>query len=309
VSGTQGVLIVNPASDAGRTAERWPEIARRAAAHGLDLEPRVTEAPGHASELTRAALRDGARLVVAVGGDGTVSEVVNGFYDGAVPVAADAELAVICRGSGCDFIRTFGISKRTDLALAVAAGGATRAIDLGRVTFTGRDGARTSRLFDNISSAGLTGVAADRVNRSGKPLGATVAFAWGAVATFVGYRNARFRIDLDGRAIERTCNNVIVANCRYFASGMRIAPGAQPDDGLFDVLVWGDVGKLDLARNLHRLYRGTHVGHPKLEVVRAARVAIEPESPLPIEADGETPGTTPAVFEVVPAAIRLRVPV
>jgi YegS/Rv2252/BmrU family lipid kinase len=301
-------MVVNPASDNGRTGKRWHEIARRAAAAGLAADVRLTEAPGHATELVRAALREGADLIVAVGGDGTVSEAANGFYDGDGAVAPGAELAVVCRGSGCDFIRTFGIGKRLDRALAVAAGPASRTIDLGRVRYTGADGRPAERLFCNIASAGLTGVAAARVNRSGKPLGATVAFAWGAVATFISYRNSRFRVRIDDRRLERVCNNVIVANCRYFAGGMRILPMADPGDGLLDVLVWGDVGKADLARNLHRLYRGTHIGHPKAEISRARRVTVEPVAPLPIEADGETPGLTPATFEVVPAALRLRVP-
>jgi len=304
----RGVMIVNPASDSGRTAKRWRDIAGRAAAHGLDLEPRLTEAPGHAAELTRQALREGVELIVTVGGDGTVSETVNGFFDGPEPVAPAAELAVIQRGSGCDFARTFGIPKRADAALEVAAGGRAQPIDLGRVTFVAPDGTPATRLYCNVASAGLTGVVAERVNRSGKPLGATVAFAWGAVATFFGYRNHRFRVEIDGTTVEQICNNVIVANCRYFAGGMHIVPMADPADGLLDALVWGDVGKLDLAMNLHRLYRGTHVNHPKAEFSRARRVHVEPDSPLPIEADGEQPGTTPATFEVVPAAVRLRVP-
>jgi len=301
-------MIVNPASDSGRTARNWSEIARRAAEHGLEVEPRLTEAPGHASELTRQALRDGAELIVSVGGDGTVSETVNGFYDGAEPVAPEAELAVVERGSGCDFARTFGIPKRTDAALEIAGRGRSRPIDLGRVTCTGPDGRPVSRLYCNVASAGLTGVVAERVNSSGKPLGATVAFAWGAMATFFGYHNGRFRVRVDEREIDQVCNNVIVANCRYFAGGMKILPMAEPDDGLLDVLVWGDVGKLDLAMNLHRLYRGTHTNHPKGDFSRAARVVVEPDTPLPIEADGELPGITPATFEVVPAAIRLRAP-
>lgn len=307
-SPTPAVMIVNPASDGGRTAKRWPDIARRAAARGLDVEPRLTEAPGHAADLTRHALRDGAGLIVTVGGDGTVSEVVNGFYDGAEAVAPAAELAVVQRGSGCDFARTFRIPKSTDGALEVAATGRAQPIDLGRVSFVAPGGAPASRLYCNVASAGLTGVVAERVNRSGKPLGATVAFAWGAVATFFGYRNHRFRVEIDGRSVEQVCNNVIVANCRYFAGGMHIVPMADPSDGLLDALVWGDVGKLDLAMNLHRLYRGTHVNHPKAEFTRARSVRVEPDAPLPIEADGEQPGTTPATFEVLPAAIRLRVP-
>ncbi len=245
---------------------------------------------------------------MTVGGDGTVSETVNGFFDGGEPVETAAELAVVMRGSGCDFARTFRIPKRTDAALDVAAKGATRTVDLGRVTYTAHTGGEETRLFCNISSAGLTGEVAERVNRSGKPLGATVAFAWGAIATFFGHRNSRFRVRIDEREIDQVSNNVIVGNCRYFAGGMKILPMAEPDDGMLDVLVWGDVGKLDLAMNLHRLYRGTHVNHPKGDFSRAVRVVVEPEAPLPIEADGEQPGVTPATFEVVPAAIRLRVP-
>jgi diacylglycerol kinase (ATP) len=301
-------MVVNPASDHGRTAQRWPEIARAAAARGLDLDVRATEAAGHASELTRAALREGARLIVAVGGDGTVSEVANGFFDGDAQISPEAELAIVPRGSGCDFVKTFGIPKQVDGAVATAAGGTGRTIDLGRVRFSGWDGAPAARIFCNVASAGLTGVAADRVNRSKKPLGATVAFAWGTVVAFAGYRNSRFRVRIDDRELDQVCNNVIVANCRYYASGMKIMPMADPGDGLLDVLVWGDVGKADLARNLHKLYRGTHVGHPKADISRARSIIVEPGLTLPIEADGETPGVTPATFEIVPAALRLRVP-
>jgi diacylglycerol kinase family enzyme len=183
-----------------------------------------------------------------------------------------------------------------------------RTVDLGRVRFTDWDGAPAERVFCNVASAGLTGVAADRVNRSGKPLGATVAFAWGTIVAFAGYRNSRFRVRIDDRELDQVCNNVIVANCRFFASGMKIMPMADPGDGFLDALVWGDVGKADLARNLHRLYRGTHIGHPKADISRARLVTVEPDAPLPIEADGETPGVTPATFEVLPAALRLRVP-
>jgi diacylglycerol kinase family enzyme len=135
-----------------------------------------------------------------------------------------------------------------------------------------------------------------------------VAFAWAAVATFVGYRNTRFSIDVDGERIDQVCNNVIVANCRYFAGGMKILPMADPGDGKLDVLIWGDVSRVDLARNLHKLYRGTHVGHPKARILRATRVTVTPETALPIEVDGEQPGTTPATFSLVPSALRLRVP-
>ena len=112
----------------------------------------------------------------------------------------------------------------------------------------------------------------------------------------------------DEPPLELVANNVICANGRAFGGGIRVCPQAEPDDGLLDVLVWGDVGKLDLALNLPRLYRGTHLGHRKVTVLRAKRVHVEPERPLPLELDGELPGTTPATFEIAPQALRLRVP-
>lgn len=296
-------MVVNPASANGRTAKQWPDIARQAEKRGLHVDVRLTEAQGHATELAAAAVAEGAELVLAVGGDGTVSEIANGMAG-----AQATDLAVIERGSGCDFIRTFGISKDTARALEVATTSPARPIDLGRVSYTDPDGTPATRYFANIASAGLTGVAADRVNRGGKPLGATVAFAWAAVATFATYRNSRFVVEIDGEVIDQICNNAIVANCRYFAGGMKILPDADPSDGLFDVLVWGDVSKVDLARNLHKLYRGTHVTHPKATIRRARRVVVTPQTPLPIEVDGEQPGMTPATFDVVPSALRLRAP-
>jgi YegS/Rv2252/BmrU family lipid kinase len=297
-------MIVNPASANGRTAKRWPDIAMRARAHGLDVDVRMTERRGHATELARAAADEGVELVLVVGGDGTVSEVANGLAGH----AGHTELAVVQRGSGCDFIRTFGIPKDADSALDVAVNGPARTIDLGRVSFTGHDGAPAERYFANIASAGLTGAVADRVNRSGKPLGATVAFGWAAVATFMGHRNSRFVVEIDDERIDQVCNNAIVGNCRYFAGGMKILPDADPSDGMLDVLVWGDVSKADLARNMHKLYRGTHTTHPKATIRRARRVVVTPDVPLPIEVDGEQPGRTPATFEIVPSALRLRAP-
>jgi diacylglycerol kinase (ATP) len=301
----RAVMIVNPASANGRTSREWPEIARQVTEAGIEPEVLVTERPGHATELTRDAAASDAQLVIAVGGDGTISEVVNGLadLDGAGP-----ELAVICRGSGCDFIRTFGIPKKTAGAAAVAAGGTTRTLDLGRVRFTGHDGSPSTRYFANVASAGMTGIAAERVNNSGKPLGATVAFAWAAVATFVGYHNSELRVQIDDEKLELVSNNVIVANCKYFAGGMKILPDADPSDGLLDVLVWGDVSKVDLALNLHKLYRGTHVTHPKATIRRAHEVTVTPAAPLPIEVDGEQPGVTPVTFDVLPSVLRLRVP-
>ena len=265
-----------------------------------------TEAPGHAIELAREAAEQGRELVAALGGDGTVNEVVNGL---AASGAAGPELAILPFGTGRDTIRTYGIPKQPKRALELLNGGRTRTIDLGRATFRAASG-EGSRWYINIGSCGLTGAVAERAERTSKRLGGTPSFLYATVATFAAWRNVPFRVQVDdAEPVELVANNVICANGREFGGGIKVCPQAEPDDGLLDVLIWGDVGKLDLAVNLPRLYRGTHLGHAKVSVLRARRVRVEPSRPLPLELDGELPGMTPATFEVVPAALRpVRVP-
>jgi diacylglycerol kinase (ATP) len=300
-------VIVNPAAQNGTAGRRWPRIAEHARRLGLELEPAFTEAPGHATELASAAALDGRELVAALGGDGTVNEVVNGL---AATGTGGPELAILPFGTGRDTIRTYGIPKRAEKALELLRGGRTRTIDLGRATFRAASGGEGSRWYINIGSCGLTGAVAEQAERTSKRLGGTPSFLYATVATFAAWRNVPFRVTVDDtEPLELIANNVICANGRAFGGGIKVCPQAEPDDGLLDVLVWGDVGKLDLALNLPRLYRGTHLGHRKVTVLRARRVLVEPERPLPLELDGELPGTTPATFEIAPAALRLRVPV
>jgi diacylglycerol kinase (ATP) len=264
-----------------------------------------TKAGGHATELAATAAADGRELVVAMGGDGTVNEVVNGLAPGGT---GGPELAILPFGTGRDTIRTYGIPKRAERALELLRVGRTRTIDLGRATFRAAAG-EGSRWYINIGSCGLTGAVAERAERTSKRLGGTPSFLYATVATFAGWRNVSFRVQVDDEPpLELVANNVICANGRAFGGGIRICPQAEPDDGLLDVLVWGDVGKLDLALNLPRLYRGTHLGHRKVTVLRARRVHVEPDRALPLELDGELPGMTPATFEIAPQALRLRVP-
>jgi YegS/Rv2252/BmrU family lipid kinase len=305
---TRAVFVVNPASDGGATGRGWPQVAREARARGLEVDARLTEGPGHATEIARAAAAAGTELVVSVGGDGTLNEVANGIADGDGPAGQRPRLGVIERGTGCDFVRTYEIPKRPAKALDVIVAGRERTIDVGRASFTGADGSTISRLFCNVGSCGLTGDVARRANASAKRLGGTPAFLWATARAFASWHNVEFSIRLDGDERRVVANNVICANGRWFGGGMKIAPDAEPDDGLFDVLVIGDVGKLDLALNLHRLYGGTLARHPKVDALRAAAVEVTPAQALPIEVDGEVPGTTPARFDIVPDALRLIVP-
>jgi diacylglycerol kinase family enzyme len=175
------VFVVNPASANGSTGRRWPELAHRAAGLGLSGESLLSERQGHGAELARRAAEDGARLVVAVGGDGTVNEVVNGLLaaEGGPP-----QLAVIPRGTGTDFVRHFGIPTKLEGAVAVALGGAVREIDAGRCTYRSWSGEDASAYFANSASAGMSGAVAQRANSTTKVLGGKASFLYATLAVF-----------------------------------------------------------------------------------------------------------------------------
>jgi diacylglycerol kinase (ATP) len=247
---------------------------------------------GELTELARAA--DATRLVV-VGGDGAINEVVNG--------RRDLELAVIPQGTGSDFIRSHGIPRTFDDAVAVARDGAVRSCDLGRVSFA--DG---ERWFANVASVGMSGAVAKRANSMSKALGGRATFFYALVREFLRWQNTEVTVGLDEAMRRGRMHDVIVANGRWHGGGMRLAPDASQDDGLFDVVLIGDVGKVDFLTTAPKLYSGRHLAHPKVELLRSAAVDVDAREPLPVETDGEVVGTTPARFEIAAGALRLRVP-
>ena len=300
----KAVFLVNPASAGGATGRRWPEIARSAAELGLQGDTLFSEEPGQLVDLASHALAGGATTLIAVGGDGTVNEVVNGIA--ASP--EDVELAIIPRGTGVDFVRTFGIPTRLEDALRTAVAGRVRTIDLGRAAFRSWQGTEGQAYFANVASAGMSGAIAKRVNESRLGPAARASYLWATLAVFARWRNTEVRVSVDDEIRGGRMHDVIVANCRYFGAGMMICPKAEPDDGLLDVLLIGDVTKGDLVRTMPKIYRGTHLPHPKAELLRGAVISVEADVPLPVQLDGEQPGTTPVRFDVVPSALRLRVP-
>jgi diacylglycerol kinase (ATP) len=252
--------------------------------------------PGHLGQAAGDA-RDS--LLVVVGGDGTVNEVVNAV------AGTDTEIAVLPCGTGQDLMRSQGIPSGFDDAVRVALDGATRTIDLGRVELAGGE----SRYFANVGSGGMSGAVARRANAMTKRLGGKATFFYALTREFLAWQNTRVTVSLDdGVSREGTMHDVIVANGRWHGGGMKLAPDARQDDGLFDVVLIGDVNKLDFLTTAPKLYSGRYLSHPKVELLRSATVSIEAADPLPLEVDGEPIGTTPARFEVVPAALQLRVP-
>lgn len=294
------VFLVNPASANGATGRRWPALEARARALGLEGRSLLSERPGHLRELAAQAAEDGALLVV-VGGDGTLNEVVNGA------AGHNAEIAVIPAGTGRDFGRTYGIPTRFDDAVLVARDGRPRTIDLGRAEFQ-RDGAAAVRLFANAASVGMSGAVARRANTMSKHLGGRVTFYVALVREFLGWRNTAMRVGFEGGERRGLMHDVVVANGRFLGGGMKLAPDARPDDGLFDLVLVGDVSKLDFVTTSPKLYWGGHIGHPRIEVVQSPWVSVECDLPMLVELDGEPVGSTPARFEVEPGALRLRAP-
>jgi diacylglycerol kinase (ATP) len=297
-------FLVNPASANGSTARRWPELARRAAAAGLEGDALFSEHAGHLAELARAAAESGSDLLVVVGGDGSVNEVANGLLD----VPDPPEIAIVARGTGWDFVRTFGIPRKIEAAADVALHGQVREIDLGIATLRAWNGEEVRLAFANVASVGIGGAVAQRANETTKILGGKASYLWATLAVFARWQATNVRVDIDGERREGRMLEVIVANAKYLGGGMKMVPDAAPDDGLLDVLTLGDITKRDLAVNLPKLYSGRHLPHPKLELLRGRVVTIDADAALPVQLDGEQPGTTPIRFEVKPGALRLRVP-
>jgi diacylglycerol kinase (ATP) len=299
------VIIANPNAGRGKVGAALDGIDRVLKDAALDHRIVETTHPGHATQAARDALRGGERYLVAVGGDGTVHEVVNGMLEDGEPVAADAVLGVVAAGSGCDFVRSFGIPGDAVRAARHLAGDAVRQIDVGHVTYAAGDGEAQSRYFPNIAEVGLGGSVVARAARLPALLGPARYLA-GFWLTLPGFRPATVRLEADGQAYEWRAHNVVVANCQFYGGGMRISPKSQPDDGVLDVLVM--VGpKSDAFTTIPKVYKGTHLPHRDIVELRASRVRVEADAPLAIEADGETLGTTPATFEIIRKAIQLKV--
>ena len=262
----------------------------------------MSSGPGELGELAAHAAQE-YELLVAVGGDGTVNEVVNGIAGVVGP-----ELAIVPRGTGRDFVRTFGIPSRFDDAVRVVLEGTTRNVDAGRVDYRAWSGEERTSWFANVGSAGMSGAIAQRANDGSKALGGRLSYLAAILAVFARWHVGDVSVTVDGESRSGPMHDVVVANGSYFGGGLHICPDAQPDDGLFDVLLIGHLTKADLGLTLPKAYKGRHLPHPKAELLRGSRVVVDAASPLPVELDGEQPGTTPATFTVVPDALRLRVP-
>ncbi len=297
------LVIVNPASGGGKTGRRWPGLDARMRAEGGRFDVAFTREPGDAERLARAAAMGGARTVIVAGGDGTLNEVVNGLIVGDAAVG-DVGVGILPVGTASDFARAL-VLPRDPLAAAIHLMRDARPhpLDIGRAACV-RGGTPATRYFANIAGLGFDGEVADRVNRSGKSAGRMV-YQTMLLRSLAAYRNKHVRLTVDGQALEGMMNSVVVANARYFGGGMFVAPNAQWDDGLFDVILLGDFGKLEVVANLPKLYRGTHLTHTKVTELRAREVKVEAQQRMFLQAEGELVGEAPATFTILPHALKV----
>jgi len=302
----QTFFIVNPLSRCGTTGRIWQEVEKQVRGWGWEYQWAFTKGPGHGTCLATSALEEGYRLVVAVGGDGTLHEVINGFFREGRAIRADTVLGVLPSGTGTDFAKTLGLPLLMEKAAQKLLHGNPHPVDLGWITYQDFQGRRNRRLFANIAEGGLGGEVVRRLN-SRRKRGGTIPFLTGAIRSLFSYRAQPVRIQIDEQ-IERKIEAlfVIVANGRFYGGGMKIAPQAEPADGLFDVVLIRDLSAFKVLRNIYRIYTGSHLKLPEVEVFRGKKVALESEGEFLLEADGELLGKAPAEFEICPHAVLVK---
>jgi YegS/Rv2252/BmrU family lipid kinase len=315
---TLPLVIINPASAGGATGKGWARAASDLRAHFGAFQCAFTRVANDAREIAAREARDGRHFIIACGGDGTISEVACGIIES----GAKAELGILPSGTGGDFRRTLRLPTRTADAARVLREGRTVEIDVGRVEFRNHVGETWSRYFTNVASCGMGGEVIRRVEASGEGLlrattervhGGRAAYAVASARTALSFEKPRLRVSLDGKPERQiVITNLCVANARYFGGGMKIAPRAKLADGLFDVVAIGDMDALTIFKHAYKLYLGTHLGMTQVSHAHARHIDVEASDDsvkVLLEVDGELVGTLPATFEIMPRALRVRVPV
>lgn len=297
-------IIVNPAAHKGAAARRWATLEGELSRRLGRVEPLFTRAPGHATELARQALAEGARRIVAVGGDGTVNEALNGMLDGAGRLShPDSVLCPIPAGTANELCRALGHLAQPGLAFDAAASPGTRAVDLLRVRCTGLDGRPVERFGYLIVALGLAATVSHRTSQSRwlKKLGGISYFLM-SPPVILAYRPRPISVTIDGvQQAPRRISTIMVGNTENGGGGMRLIPGARFDDGVLDLIEMGDVAPFTmLTRVLPKVYSGDHVHHPQVSTARGTSFRFESEVDTLVDLDGETIGRLPLEVSVIP---------
>lgn len=301
-------VIVNPVAAAGAVGREWPDLRSYLIGQGLVFKEVFTEAPGHATELAADYAANGCGLVVAVGGDGTINEVVNGLcLDGGDQ--SKAELGIISRGTGCDLARTLGLKDPRTAVSSLTERETSRVIDVGEITMT-KDGRAERRLFINAAGMGFDGEVVEgllHTRLTGRSIGGTVPYLLQVFRSIMRYDNKRIRATIDDDVLEGVFTSLFICNGRYLGGGMKVAPQSDPGDGLFDVVVLDALSRPGLLARLPSVYLGWHTIFREITIQRARELTVQTPDRILIQADGELVGIAPATFRILPGAVKVRV--
>jgi YegS/Rv2252/BmrU family lipid kinase len=312
---TLPLVIVNPTSANGTTGDSWPQLASDLSSRFGAFKNVFTKKSGEAAELASEAARKGVTLIIACGGDGTISEVANGILNS----GKDVELGILPSGTGGDFRKTLEIPTQPLAAAEILRNGRTRKIDVGRVSFIDNQGAEVTRYFLGVASCGMSTRVIERVKKGGPDwlpantpqwLGGRVSFGASLLQTAIRTEAMRVGVEIDDSHEKHvSVVNLCIANARYFGGGMKIAPQAKLTDGKFDVISVGDLSALKIMTSAPRIYLGSHLSMSEVSHTTAVKVVVRPSNKdayIPLEVDGELPGRLPATFQIIPRALRIR---
>jgi len=299
------LVIVNPNAGNGKGRKDWARIESLLNRAGLPFNSCFTEKRGHATELSAESVKKGFRKIITVGGDGTLNEVLNGVYIQNACNPSDVCLGIIPVGTGNDWGKMFGIPLVYEGAVDIIKEGKTTEHDVGVVDyFTGNEKQR--RYFINIAGLGFEAVVVRKSNhQKEKGKSSKAIYLYNLLSSLISYKNTDVTIYIEDKTFQSKIFSINVGNGRYCGGGMRQTPDALPDDGLLDVTVIGEIGRIEIIKNLKILYDGTILSHPKVDGFRTTSLKVESATPVYIEADGEMLGHTPAGFSVIPAGIRI----
>jgi YegS/Rv2252/BmrU family lipid kinase len=297
--------IVNPNAGNGKGRKDWSRISDILAKNDIRFSVKNTQRKGHATEFTRELIAGGYRKIISIGGDGTLNEIINGIFTQDRCPSTEILLSLIPVGTGNDWGRMFGIPLIYEGAVQVIKEGKHMLHDIGVVSyFNGEERAKT--YFLNIAGLGFEAVVVRKTNRQkDKGMSNKAIYFYNLLSSLISYRNTPVDITIDGKTSKSKIFSINVGNGRYCGGGMRQTPDALPNDGLFDITVIREMGRIEIIRSLQLLYDGTIMSHPKVDGYRSNNLKVTSESLLYVEADGESLGHTPVEFSIIPSAVNI----
>ncbi len=302
---TEWLVIVNPNAGNGKGKKDWERISSLFGKEEIPVQAKFTTQKGQAIDFARDAVQRGFRQIISVGGDGTLNEVVNGIFSQDKVPPVRMTIGMIPVGTGNDWGRMFGIPLVYEGAVKVIKERKTMLHDVGIVSYY-EGSAEQKRYFINIAGLGFEALVVKKTNKQkDKEKSNQALYFYNLVSSLLSYKITDAEISIDGRTTGASVFSINVGNGRYCGGGMRQTPDAMPDDGLLDVTVIREMGRLEVIRSLKLLYDGTILSHPKVDGYRCKNVKVTSESLLFIEADGESLGHTPAEFRIIPSGINV----